>query len=514
MTAVRDTSKTGPTEPLKVVIVGGGTAGWMAAGALAWVLPEAASVRLVESQEIGIIGVGEATLPHLRAFFETLGMDEADVMRATHATFKLGIDFRDFGKIGDSYIHPFGKFGLDLKDVPFHHHWLRMRSLGRNDELSDYSMAIAIARRNRFAPPSKDAASIASTYGYAYQFDATLFAPYMRAYSEARGVTRIEGKVVDVELHGDTGAVAAIVLAGGERIEGDLFIDCTGFRGLLIGDAMKEPWDDWSQWLPCDRAVALPCSSPPGPIETYTRATAMAAGWRWRIPLQHRVGNGYVYSSAHISDEAATDAIVAAVEGSPMAEPRVLKFKAGRRRRGWVKNVVSIGLSAGFLEPLESTSIHLAQNAVTYLVELFPERRVADADRDEFNRLMDVEYDRVRDFLILHYHSTTRDDSDFWNHVRTMDVPDSLEEKIELFAQTGRVAHYINGPFLEPSWIAVFLGQGVYPKRWDPRANAFDPRQVAASMDRLRAGIAATAEQMPDHSSFILQRNANILPAQ
>jgi tryptophan halogenase len=240
----------------------------------------------------------------------------------------------------------------------------------------------------------------------------------------------------------------------------------------------------------------------------------MAAGWRWRIPLQHRVGNGYVYSSAHLSDEAATDAIVAAIEGSPMAEPRVLKFKAGRRRRGWVKNVVSIGLSAGFLEPLESTSIHLAQNAVTYLVELFPERLVSDADRDEFNRLMDVEYDRVRDFLILHYHSTTRDDSDFWNHVRTMAVPDSLEEKIELFAQTGRVAHYTNGPFLEPSWIAVFLGQGVYPQRWDPRANAFDPREVAAAMDRLRAGIAATAEQMPDHSSFILERNANIAAAQ
>jgi tryptophan halogenase len=505
---------TAAPEPVKVVVVGGGTAGWMTAGALGWVLPEAASVHLVESQEIGIIGVGEATLPHLRAFFETLGMDEADVMRATHATFKLGIDFRDFGKIGDSYIHPFGVFGLDFREVPFHHHWLRMRALGRKDELSDYSMAIAVARRNRFAPPSRDPGSLASTYGYAYQFDATLFAPYMRKYSEARGVKRTEGRVVDVELHPENGNVTAIILASGERIEGDLFVDCSGFRALLIGDKMGEPWEDWSQWLPCDRACALPCTPPPGPIEPYTRATAMPGGWRWRIPLQHRVGNGYVYSSAHLSDDEAAEAIVGAVEGTPMADPRVLKFKAGRRKRGWVRNVISVGLSAGFLEPLESTSIHLAQHAVTYLIELFPQKQVSDADRDEWNRLMDIEYDRVRDFLILHYHSTTRDDSDFWNHVRTMAVPDSLHDKIELFTQTGRVARYVNGPFLEPSWLAVFLGQGISPRHWDPRADAFDPRELSAAMDRLRAGIAATADKMPDHKEFIVERNADIAAAQ
>ena len=497
-------------QPIRVVVVGGGTAGWMTAGALAWALPGAATVRLVESQEIGIIGVGEATLPHLRAFFETLGMDEAEVMRATHATFKLGIDFRGFGKIGDSYIHPFGVFGLDLREAPFHHHWLRMRSLGRLDELSDYSMAIAIARRNRFSPPANDPAALASTFGYAYQFDATLFAPLMRAYGEARGVTRTEGRVVEVERNGETGDVAAILLADGERVEGDLFVDCSGFRSILLGDTLGEPWEDWSQWLPCDRACALPCTSPPGPIEPYTRATAMSAGWRWRIPLQHRVGNGYVYSSAHISDDEAAEAIVAAVEGTPMADPRVLRFRAGRRRRGWVKNVIGVGLAGGFLEPLESTSIHLAQQAITYLIELFPERRIADSDRDEFNALMDMEYDRVRDFLILHYHSTTRDDSDFWNHVRTMEVPDSLHEKIELFRATGRVARYVNGPFLEASWIAVLLGQGVIPERWDPRADAMDPGELAAAMDRLRRSIAATAEQMPEHSEFLMRRNANI----
>ena len=500
-------------EPIRVVIVGGGTAGWMAAGALSWILPRRATVRLVESAEIGIIGVGEATLPHLRAFFQTLGLDEAEVMRATHATFKLGIDFRDFGKIGDSYIHPFGVFGHELGGVGFHHHWLRMRAAGRQDELSDYSLAIAIARANRFAPPSPDQASLASTFGYAYQFDATLFAPFMRAYSEANGVVRTEGRVVEVERDGETGDVAAILLAGGERVEGDLFIDCSGFRSLLLGDALEEPWEDWARWLPCDRAVALPCTSPDGPIEPYTRATAMAGGWRWRIPLQHRVGNGYVYSSAHISDEEAADAIVAAVEGDPLADPRVLRFRAGRRRRGWVRNVVGVGLAAGFLEPLESTSIHLAQHAITYLVELFPERRIADADRDEFNRLMDIEYDRVRDFLILHYHATTRDDSSFWNHVRTMEVPDSLRDKIALFEETGRVARYTNGPFLEPSWLAVFLGQGVVPRRWDPRADAFDPDEVARGMDALRADIAALAGRMPEHGEFIVRRNAQIAAA-
>lgn len=490
--------------------MGGGTAGWMAAGAIAWALPQTASVRLVESQEIGIIGVGEATLPHLRLFFKTLGMDEADVMRATHATFKLGIDFRDFGAKGDSYIHPFGVFGLDLKEVPFHHHWLRLRSLGRKDELSDYSMAIAAARRNRFAIPSNDPGSLASTYGYAYQFDATLFAPYMRTYSEARGVQRTEGKVVDVELHPESGDVSAIILASGERIEGDLFIDCTGFRALLIGQKMDEAWESWSSWLPCDRAVALPCEPPPGPIEPYTRAVAMDAGWRWRIPLQHRVGNGYVYSSSFVSDEEAADEILAAVEAPRLAEPRVLKFEAGRRHRSWVKNVVAVGLSAGFLEPLESTSIHLAQHAITYLIEMFPQLNISATDRDEYNRLMDLEYERVRDFLILHYHATTRDDSEFWNHVRTMRVPDSLHDKIQLFRDTGRVARYTNGPFLEASWLAVFLGQGVHPSRWDPRADAFDPREIAAAMDRLRLGIARIAEQMPQHSEFLGFKNASI----
>jgi tryptophan 7-halogenase len=495
----------------RVVIVGGGTAGWMAAAGLIRKLPHACTVRLIESAEIGIVGVGEATLPHLRAFVSMLGIDEAEFMRTTHATFKLGIEFRDFGKLGDRYLHPFGSFGTPMNNVPFHHYWLRMRAQGRTDDLSDYSIANVMADRRRFEPPSADSNSMLSTYSYAYQFDATLFAPYLRDYAVARGVERSEGKVVDVALDPESGDVAALVMESGERIEGDLFVDCSGFRGLLIGGALGSDWEDWSRWLPCDRAVAMPTTSPEGPIEPFTRATAMAAGWRWRIPLQHRVGNGYVYSSAHLSDEAAANALVAAVEGEKMAEPRLLRFRAGRRTRSWDRNVVAIGLASGFLEPLESTSIYLAQGAIEQMIALFPVGgRVADADRDEFNRVVDNEYDRIRDFLILHYHATTRDDSSFWNHVRTMSVPDSLREKMELFRAAGRISKYTQGLFLEPSWLAVYLGQGIVPQGWDQRADLPEAAGLGAALDRLRARVAESVSDMPDHGAFIERRNAAI----
>ena len=500
-----DPEKAGGRPRQRVVILGGGTAGWMAAAALIKLLPHACSVRLIESAEIGIVGVGEATLPHLRTFVELLGIDEADFMRATHATYKLGIDFRDFGRIGDHYLHPFGSFGTELNGVHFHHYWLRMRAEGREDSLFDYSIANVMAAANRFAPPSPDTNSPLSTYSYAYQFDATLFGPYLREYCLARGAERTEGKVVRVDRHDETGDVVALEMENKDRVEGDLFVDCSGFAGLLIGRTLEAPWEDWSHWLPCDRAVALPCASPPGPIEPYTRATAMTAGWRWRIPLQHRVGNGYVYSSAHISDDAAADAIVAAVEGTPMAEPRLLRFRAGRRSQSWVRNVVSLGLASGFLEPLESTSIYLTQAAVMRLVELFPQGAVRPSDRAEFNRLVDFEYDRVRDFLILHYHATTRDDSSFWNHVRTMQVPDSLEEKIELFRRAGRIQKYSEGLFFEPSWLAVYIGQGIMPSGWDQRANNLNAVQLGKAMDKLRGQIAASVEHMPEHRPFASQ---------
>jgi tryptophan halogenase len=486
----------------RVVILGGGTAGWMTAAALVNQLGHACDVRLIESEEIGIVGVGEATLPHIRYFVEGLGIDEAEFMDVTHATYKVGIAFHDFGSIGTHYLHPFGNFGAPLNVVPFHHYWLRLRHTGRGGGIWDTSICNVMAERCKFEPQPPGS----PLYSYAYQFDATLFAPYLRNYSIARGAQRTEGKVVDVDVDGQSGDVIALNLESGERIDGDLFVDCSGFRALLIGQKLNEEWEDWSRWLPCDRAVAMPCRPREAALEPYTRAHAMTAGWRWRIPLQHRVGNGYVYSSAHISDEDAALALLGAVEGEPMAEPRLLKFRAGRRKRSWSRNVVSIGLASGFLEPLESTSIYLVQGAIAQLIEMFPIGHVREADVAEFNRATDLEYDRIRDFLILHYHATTRDDSSFWNHVRTMDVPDSLNDKMELWRRSARVAKYSQGLFFEPSWVSVYLGQGIFPDGWDQRADIAPGGDLEAAVDRLRAQVSNRVAAMPDHRAFLERR--------
>jgi tryptophan 7-halogenase len=488
---------------VRVVVVGGGTAGWMTASALAHLLPAHCSVHLVESEEIGIVGVGEATLPHLRAFNERLGIDEAEFMAATRATFKLGIVFENWGRIGARYMHPFGTFGSGHGDVSFHQYWLRMRQEGAPvSDIQNYCLACTMACLGRFGFPSSDPTQISSTFNYAYQFDATQFAPFLRVRAEDRGVKRTEGRIVDVELNSESGDVETLVLASGERIAGDLFIDCSGFASLLLGRTLGEPFQDWSKWLPCDRAVAIPCLTETA-LTPYTSVIAMDAGWRWRIPLQHRTGNGYVYSSAFIDDDAAGEALAAAVEGEPIAQPRVLRFRAGRRERSWVRNCIGIGLSSGFLEPLESTSIYLIQQAITALVELFPQRRIAPTDRDEFNRLLDVEYDRIRDFLILHYHATERTDAPFWNYVRTMQVPDTLTEKLELFKRRGRVVKYREGVFLEPSWVAVYLGQRVFPEGHDLLADVPPREPLAQAMNRLEADIRAEVERMPDHLSMI-----------
>ena len=490
-------------EAVNIVVVGGGTAGWMTAAALVKLLPRRCNVHLIESEAIGIVGVGEATLPHIRAFNERLGIREADFMSWTRGTFKLGIEFRNWGEEGESYIHPFGTFGQGGGEIDFHHYWLRMRHEGvAVPDLERFSMGATIARMNRFQLPVADPASIASTYGYAYQFDATLFAPYLRALAENLGARRTEGKVVAVNRDGAGGDIESLTLESGETIKGDLFVDCSGFASLLIGKTLGEPFQDWSHWLPCDRAVAMPCRTET-PLAPYTSAIAMEAGWRWRIPLQHRTGNGYVYSSAHISDDRAAEALVASVEGDAIAEPRILRFRAGRRERSWVGNCVSVGLSSGFLEPLESTSIYLIQQAITYLVELFPEREISPIDRDEFNRLIDMEYDRIRDFLILHYHATRRRGMPFWDYVRTMDVPDTLADKIELFRRRGRVVKYREGVFLDASWVAVYLGQGVMPEGHDMRADAPPIESVARGMTGLAAEIHRTVEQMPDHREHL-----------
>jgi len=487
----------------RVVILGGGTAGWMTAAALVKQLPGVSLVTLIESADIGIVGVGEATLPHIRYFVEMLGLDEAEFIRATHATYKLGIEFRDFGSLGSSYLHPFGSFGAEIGGVPFHHFWRRLSENGQAGSLFDYSIANIMASERRFTPPSSDTNSSLSSYNYAYQFDANLFAPYLRQWATERGVTRIEAKVTDVLRDPQNGDVASLTLDSGEIVEGDLFVDCSGFRSLLLGETMGAGWEDWSHWLPCDRAVAMPTVSPAGPIEPYTRATAMTAGWRWRIPLQHRVGNGYVYSSKYLSDDQAAADLVAAVEGEAMADPRQLRFRAGRRSASWVGNVVAIGLASGFLEPLESTSIYLAQGAIMQLIDLFPIGRPTDADRAEFNHMVDLEYDRIRDFLILHYHATTRDDSPFWDHVRTMQIPDSLRDKMELWRDAGRVSKYSHGLFFEPSWVAVYVGQGLIPRNWDMRADRLDVAQLAAATDRLKGEIGRAVEAMPDHADFL-----------
>lgn len=490
-------------KPLRVVVLGGGTAGWMSAAGIARLLGDRVEVQLVESEDIGIVGVGEATLPHIRGFVERLGIDEAAFMKATHATYKLGIDFRDFGRIGESYIHPFGSFGEELGGVGFHHYWLELHRHGLAEPLGSYSLCVAAALANRFEPPAQDM-SLASTYGYAYQFDATLFGPFMREFGLSIGVTRHEGLVTEVERDASSGDVTALVLKDGRRIEGDLFVDCSGFRSVLLGQELGEEWEDWTHWLPCDRAAAMPCEHASEELRPYTTATAMPAGWRWQIPLQHRMGNGYVFSSAFIEEEAACDAIRGAAEGKPLADPRILRFRPGRRKKSWSHNVIAVGLASGFLEPLESTSIYLAQMAITYLIELFPEDGGVDpVDRDEFNRLVDMEYDRVRDFLILHYHATTRDDSEFWNHVRTMTVPDSLAEKMELWRQAGRIEKYSDGLFYDASWIAVYVGQGWLPERHDPRPGLIDPQRLQAAAGRLREEIGHEVSRMRGHHEYL-----------
>jgi tryptophan halogenase len=495
--------------PLNIVIVGGGTAGWMTAAAFAAVLPaDRVRIRLIESSEIGIVGVGEATLPHIRFFNQRIGIDERELMAKTQATFKLGIEFRDWARLGDSYIHPFGAYGSRIAGVPFHQYWLRARAQGETAAIEEYSLPIVASRLNRFALPSQDPSSVLSTFGYAFQFDASLYAAYLRGFAEKRGVERTDGKIVDCQLRGTDGWVESVKLADGSTVSGDLFIDCSGFRGLLIEQALKTGYDEWTKWLPCDRAAAVPCENA-GPLTPYTRATAREAGWQWRIPLQHRTGNGYVYSSRFISDDEAASKLMSRLDGKALADPRFLRFTAGRRRKTWNRNVVAIGLSGGFLEPLESTSIYLIQIAITSLIDYLTDDPPADGVRfdprtvDAFNRWIEMEYDRVRDFLILHYHATERDDAPIWDYCRTMEIPDSLAHKMELFRHRGRVVTYKDGLFLEPSWLAVYFGQRVEARHYDPLADAVDGAALARKLQQVREQVQNAAVRMPGHEEFL-----------
>ncbi|MDQ0252061.1 tryptophan halogenase [Sphingomonas kyeonggiensis] len=498
---------TAPAPIRSIVIVGGGTAGWMAAAALTRLIPAGVAVTLVESEEIGTVGVGEATIPPIRSFNALLGIDEADFLAATQGTIKLGIEFVNWTRDRHRYVHPFGEFGFDIEGVKFHQVWRKLHAAGRAEAIDAYNVCARAMQAGRYQPPVTDPGSILSRMAHAYQFDAGLYAKYLRAYAEDRGVVRIEGKVAHVPLRAEDGFIEAVVLEGDRRIEGELFLDCTGFRALLIEQTLHTGWESWAHWLQCDRAVAVPSASPGPEITPFTRATAHKAGWQWRIPLQHRVGNGHVYCSADISDDQARETLLAHLDGAPLRDPFILRFEAGRRKRAWEKNCIALGLSSGFLEPLESTSIHLIQSGIHKLMALLPDTGFSHVERDEYNRLTDLQMEQVRDFIILHYHANQRSDGDLWRRMREMAIPDTLRRKLDLFRGRGRFFRYEDELFAESSWIAVLLGQGILPQGWDPLADAFDDDKLAFSLSRIHEMFARAAQAMPRHEDW-LARNA------
>lgn len=490
-------------DPIRsVVIAGGGTAGWMAASVLAKAFGRAFEITLIESEEIGIVGVGEATIPQIRHINNFLEIDENAFLKATQGSFKLAIQFNDWGRLGDSYMHAFGDIGMPLGLTPFHHYWLRAKAAGQGGSLWDYSVNYQIAARDRFAIMDRVGASRLTGTRHAFHFDAGLYARFLRGRAEAAGVTRIEGKIVETHLRGADGFVEGVTLEGGRRIDGDFFIDCSGFRGLLIEGALKAGYEDWTQWLPCDRAVAAPCAHGQT-LRPYTQASARKSGWQWRIPLQHRVGNGHVYCSRYISDDEAASVLKANLEGELLAEPRFLRFVTGMRKRQWVKNCVSLGLASGFLEPLESTSIHLIQSGVSRLVSMFPDRRFDPALIEEFNRQSRFEFERIRDFIILHYHANERDDSPFWIERREMAVPEALQAKIDLFRATGRIYREHEELFTETGWLQVLIGQGVAPERYHPLADQLSEEQLSGFLGDIRTLIDRAAAAAPLHADYI-----------
>jgi tryptophan halogenase len=488
----------------KVIIVGGGTAGWMAAAGLSTLLDEAVEIVLIESDEIGTVGVGEATIPPLIAFNNMIGVNEDEFLAACQGTFKLGIEFVDWGAVGERYFHPFGPHGQDFSGVHFHQLYLREAQQRPLQDIREWSMSAVAAELGRFARPGPDARLPLSQLVYAFHFDAGLYGQFLRRHAEAKGVKRIEGKIVDVVMESASGNVAAVTLTDGRSVEGELFIDCSGFRGLLIEQKLETGYDDWSRWLPCDRAVAVQ-SKLAGPAEPFTRSTARAAGWQWRIPLQHRMGNGLVYSSAHLERDAAEQMLLENLEAEPLIQPRHLGFTAGCRRKIWNANVISLGLASGFIEPLESTSIHLVQVGISKLVALFPDRRFNPAERDEYNRQIRDIFEDIRDFIVLHYKATRRSDSAFWNYCKTMEIPDKLAAKLELWRSHGRIFREGAELFGTPSWVAVLLGQGIVPDQPEPAVGAIDVAYAAEALAKMRESYRRMAEHMPTHADFIAQ---------
>ena len=487
----------------KILIVGGGSAGWMAAALFSRLFRGLYDITLIESEAIGTVGVGEATIPAIKTFNALINLDEADFMRRTQASFKLGIQFNDWDRIGASYIHGFGVIGRDLEWLRCHQYWLKMRAAGRASDFAAYSINTAAALQNRFmrADPQRNGSPLGHI-AHAFHFDAGLYAKYLRGLSEAAGVRRREGKIASVQLRPDDGFVQSVTMEDGAVEAADLFIDCSGFRGLIIEEAMKTGYEDWTHWLPCDRALAVPCARTE-PFTPYTRATARPAGWQWRIPLQHRTGNGHVYSSRYMDEAEAERILLSNLDGEQLAEPNRIRFVAGKRRQVWNKNCVAAGLASGFLEPLESTSLHLIQSVLTRLVRLMPDDGFDPTTIAEFNRQMDFEYERIRDFVILHYKATYRDDTPFWRDCRDMAVPDTLQRKMDLFRANGRVFREDDELFTEESWIQVFLGQGVIPAGYDPLVDVTPEAEIERFLNDVETVIGKCVAVMPSHADYV-----------
>lgn len=485
------------------VIVGGGSAGWMAAAALAQALQGMHPISLIESEEIGTVGVGEATIPPLQFFNKVLGINEREFVRATQASFKLGIQFRNWGHAGHRYFHQFGEFGANIDGISFHQMWLRLRAHGHPHPLDDYSPAAVAAATGRFLPPFPTMPKEMPQLAYAYHFDAGLYARFLRSYAEQRGVVRQEGRIVHVDREGERGFIQGLRLQDGRTVTGDFFLDCSGFQGLLIERTLDTGFEDWSHWLPCNRALAVPCERNDEDFSPYTRSTAHHAGWQWRIPLQHRTGNGHVYCSNYISDDEASRILLDSLDAKPLGEPRLLRFTTGRRRKFWNGNCVALGLAGGFMEPLESTSLHLVQAAVFRFLSLIPLSAAVDpAAEEEFNRLSIAEYEQIRDFIILHYVANRRDEL-FWRDCQQMSIPDSLAHRLELFRSRGKVARHDGQLFADASWVAVMLGQGIQPQRWDPLADILPLAELQQKAERLRSKLHAAVARMPSHQQFI-----------
>ncbi|MBE8716126.1 tryptophan halogenase family protein [Cellvibrio polysaccharolyticus] len=486
----------------RVVIVGGGTAGWMAAAALSKFLGKTLDISLIESDDIGTVGVGEATVPPLIDFHRLLGINEPDFMAVTQATIKLGISFENWKEQGDKYIHAFGNTGKDHWAAGFWHCWLKGLRTGVSDNYGDYNVEHLAARAGKFAilPKSRDGYNY--QVNYAYHFDAALYAKFLRKLAENNNVTRIEGKITGVVTGTDNGFIESVTLASGQIIAGELFIDCSGFRGLLIEQTLHTGYEDWSHWLPCDSAVAVQTTLVKSPVP-YTRAIARDFGWQWRIPLQHREGTGLVYCSRYLSDEDAKKTLLRNVDGEPFFEPRVIKFRPGQRLKHWNKNCVALGLASGFIEPLESTSIHLIQQGILRLVRLFPSGGVRQSDIDTFNAQTKIETDNVRDFIILHYHATQRTDTPFWRYCRNMTVPDSLAKKLELFRQSGKIFRVPGEFFGENSWVQVLLGQGVVPQHYHQIVDIMSDDELAEFLSSVKLSAQRLVEQLPSHQDFL-----------